>query len=212
MLKRMSLLSRLPNQSQPCFVKYWQNQHPILVRQLKGLLGYRQSVVKRRIPLSANSFEMFDGIAELWFESEESMRAAMSSPPGLALPADEKKFIGAITTFATPANEPKDDARTFYAICSPPREAVHDQGAFCQAAAHVPCVASVQYNMVTGVIRRPLSPFPKQDVGCFVGFRFAPDADLEAVFADVEFLKFKSFLQKTYWTVCLVEVDQFRVV
>lgn len=103
LIKRMSLLRRRPDLSPERFKHEWRVEHARLVREVKGVLGYRQNlVVAREVPKGTPvGYEdlPIDGIVELWFENPESLDAAFASPQGVTLMAHARVFIAEITTF-----------------------------------------------------------------------------------------------------------------
>jgi len=103
LIKRMSLLRRRPDVSPERFRHEWRVEHARLVRETKGVHGYRQNlVVAREVPKGTPvGYEdlPIDGIVELWFEGTESLDAAFASPQGATLMAHARVFIAEITTF-----------------------------------------------------------------------------------------------------------------
>lgn len=102
-IKRMSLLRRLPDVSPERFKHEWREEHARLVKRVDGVRGYRQNlIVSREVP-KGNPVEYerlpVDGIVELWFDNADSLNAAFSSPQGLTLMTHAREFIGEITTF-----------------------------------------------------------------------------------------------------------------
>lgn len=97
MIKRMGLLQKWPDWSTEQFRKHWLDQHGPLAAQLPGLRSYQQhhviDSVQRGISYQRGP-EQLDGFSELWFDSDEALRAATQSAPGVALIPDEKHFIG----------------------------------------------------------------------------------------------------------------------
>jgi len=87
------------------FHRYWTEEHGPLAASLAPVLGIRKYVQLHTIPGGANKAlasgrgapEHFDGVAELWFDSLDSMFAAASSADGAAaaetLRIDEARFI-----------------------------------------------------------------------------------------------------------------------
>jgi len=87
------------------FHRYWRDEHGPLVRSLQPTLGIRRYVQTHRIetPLndllraSRRTLEPFDGVAELWWDDEDALAAATSSPEGIGagrtLLEDEMRFI-----------------------------------------------------------------------------------------------------------------------
>jgi uncharacterized protein (TIGR02118 family) len=72
------------------FRKYWIEVHGDLGSKLPGLRRYVQSHLVDDAYLYARPH--FDGVAQLWFDSADSMRAAFDSPQGKALGEDGPKF------------------------------------------------------------------------------------------------------------------------
>jgi len=104
-LKLTFCLRRLPRLSLQEFQDYWLNKHGPLVKSLQPALGMVRYVQLHRLPGDlADGMrrvraapEPYDGVAELWWESEESFRAAghtsAGREAGRVLLEDEKKFI-----------------------------------------------------------------------------------------------------------------------
>ncbi len=103
LLKRMSLLRRLPGVTPETFVREWREEHAHLVRRLQGVRGYRQNlIIDREVPkgrpVGYDGLPV-DGIVELWFDDAAAIDAAFGSPQGLTLMQHAREFIGEITTF-----------------------------------------------------------------------------------------------------------------
>jgi uncharacterized protein (TIGR02118 family) len=104
-LKLTFCLRRLPTLSLAEFQDYWLNKHGPLVRSLQPALGMVRYVQLHRLPGDLadgmrrvrGAPEPYDGVAELWWESEETYRAARRNPEaregGRELLADEAKII-----------------------------------------------------------------------------------------------------------------------
>lgn len=93
-VKIVALIKALPELSRVEFLRYWQQEHPTVVWQLPGLRAYRQSPAvehRRAWP--------FDGMAELWFDSLDDLRAAFASPHAQAVHEHEKHFLGSVDWF-----------------------------------------------------------------------------------------------------------------
>jgi len=103
LLKRMSLLRRLPEVSPERFKHEWREEHARLVKRLSGVRGYRQNlIVHREAPKgTVVGYEglAVDGIVELWFDDAVSLDAAFATPQGVTLMTHAREFIGEITTF-----------------------------------------------------------------------------------------------------------------
>ena len=105
LLKLTFCLRRLPSLTLPEFQDYWVNKHGPLVRRLQPALGMVRYVQVHRLDTDLadgmrkvrDAPEPYDGVAELWWESEESFRAARrhaeAREAGRLLLEDEAKFI-----------------------------------------------------------------------------------------------------------------------
>jgi uncharacterized protein (TIGR02118 family) len=104
-LKLTFCLRRLPKLSLGEFQDYWLNKHGRLVRSLQPALGMVRYVQVHRLDGDLadgmrrvrGAPEPYDGVAELWWQSEETFRAARKNPEareaGRLLLEDEAKFI-----------------------------------------------------------------------------------------------------------------------
>ncbi len=91
MIKIVSVLQRKAGMSVEDFQGYWLHEHAAVVRDLPGLRRYVQSHTllsgyRRGMPAA-------DGIAELWFDDSDALRALQSSPELQAVLADEPRFV-----------------------------------------------------------------------------------------------------------------------
>lgn len=105
MLKLTFCLRRRSGLSLVEFQDYWGNRHGPLVRRLQPALGMVRYVQVHRLDgdladgmrRGRGAPEPYDGVAELWWESEESFRAAGRNPAareaGRLLLEDEARFI-----------------------------------------------------------------------------------------------------------------------
>ena len=105
MLKLTFCLRRLPSLSLEEFQDYWLNKHAPLVRTLQPVLGMVRYVQVHRLSgdmadgmrRARGAPEAYDGIAELWWESEASWQAASRNPKAREanrlLLEDEARFI-----------------------------------------------------------------------------------------------------------------------
>jgi uncharacterized protein (TIGR02118 family) len=103
-IKLTFCLRRLPHLSREEFQTYWRETHAPLVAkhaEVLGILRYVQNhtaydAMNGGMQASRGGPEAYDGVAELWFESEAAMAANTSeaaAKAGAELLADEKKFI-----------------------------------------------------------------------------------------------------------------------
>ncbi|HEX3782080.1 MAG TPA: EthD domain-containing protein [Pseudonocardiaceae bacterium] len=106
MIKITYALRRRPELSAEEFHRYWRTEHAALVRQHASAMGLRRYVQSHTIetpvdePLRAARSpepEPYDGVAELYFDSVESLVASLSSTEvqaiGAALVDDEQRFV-----------------------------------------------------------------------------------------------------------------------
>lgn len=105
MIKLAFCIRRLPGMSRDEFQDYWRNRHADLVMSLQPAIGFKRYVQFHggydKLSTKAAEFrqspEPYDGIAELWWEDEETMIKASSSKAARAgfavLYEDEKNFI-----------------------------------------------------------------------------------------------------------------------
>lgn len=105
MIKLAFTLHRLPELSREQFQTYWSETHAPLVAEHAKALGIKRYVqlhtsdteTNEALRASRGAPEPFDGIAELWFESEATLTEAMQTPEGItagkALLEDERRFI-----------------------------------------------------------------------------------------------------------------------
>lgn len=105
MIKLIMCLRRRPDITREQFRDYWLNQHgPFFMKNADAMKAkkYTQSHIidsplNDGMRTSRDMQPDYDGVAEVWFESEAELTAAMSSPEGqelgAALLADEKNFI-----------------------------------------------------------------------------------------------------------------------
>jgi uncharacterized protein (TIGR02118 family) len=103
LLKRMSLLQRLPDVPPDVFKHEWREEHARLVKRVSGVRGYRQNLIVAReapkgTPVGYGGLPI-DGIVELWFDDAASLDAAFATPQGTTLMTHAREFIGEITTF-----------------------------------------------------------------------------------------------------------------
>jgi len=105
MIKFVMCLTRRPDMSREDFKDYWMNQHGPFFMSNADVMGAKKYVQSHTLdtPLneglrtSRNMLPEYDGVAEVWFESEQALMEGMSSPEGQKLGAalleDEGNFI-----------------------------------------------------------------------------------------------------------------------
>ena len=105
MLKLVFCLRRLPELSRADFQRYWREQHGPLVRRHAAALRIRrylqlhtlEAPLQDALRASRGGPEAFDGVAELWWDSQEDLEAVLRDPDGQRAAAelleDERRFI-----------------------------------------------------------------------------------------------------------------------
>ncbi|MDE0452738.1 MAG: EthD family reductase [Gammaproteobacteria bacterium] len=89
MLKQLSIFRKRKDLSRDAFRHYWRDRHPDVVMRLPGIRRYVQNHVTETL----RGAWAWDGIAEVWFDDIESMRANAASPVLADIRADEVNFI-----------------------------------------------------------------------------------------------------------------------
>ena len=86
MIKQATFFKRRPDLEPAAFHDYWRNRHPEFVCRIPGLKRYVQNhAIADDGP--------FDGIAEVWFDDMDAMRANSGAPELEAVRADEPNFL-----------------------------------------------------------------------------------------------------------------------
>ena len=105
MLKLVFCLRRLPALSRAEFQRYWREQHGPLVRRHAAALRIRRYLQLHTLDDPLQDFlrasrggpEAFDGVAELWWDSQADLEAVLQDPDGQRAAAelleDERRFI-----------------------------------------------------------------------------------------------------------------------
>jgi uncharacterized protein (TIGR02118 family) len=92
MIKSIVFFKRRPGMSVEEFRRYWREEHPTVVTKLPGLRRYVQS--HPTMSAYENGREpVYDGVAEVWFDNWEALRASGRTPEWRAVAADEAIFI-----------------------------------------------------------------------------------------------------------------------
>ena len=96
MIKVVAFFKRKPGMAVEDFQHYWRTTHADIVKQLPGLRRYVQNhpllsgYKKGELP--------YDGMAELWYDNTDALRALAGSKELQATQADEENFIDRATT------------------------------------------------------------------------------------------------------------------
>ncbi|MEZ5541963.1 MAG: EthD domain-containing protein [Pseudomonadota bacterium] len=105
MIKFIMCITRHPNMTRAEFKDYWMNKHGPFFMSIAGAMGAKKYVQSHTLDTPLNEGlrtsrgmqPEYDGVAEVWFESEETLMEGMSSPEGqkfgAALLEDEGNFI-----------------------------------------------------------------------------------------------------------------------
>ena len=91
MVKIIAFLKRKPGMSVEDFQAYWRTTHAGIVMQMPNLRRYVQS--HTLLSGYRKGEPIYDGIAELWFENTDAMRALAPTKEYAAVMADEVNFI-----------------------------------------------------------------------------------------------------------------------
>lgn len=105
MIKLIMCLTRHPDLSREEFQDYWKNQHgPFFMKNASAMRAKKyvqshtlDSPLNEGMKASRGLIPEYDGVAEVWFESEPDLMEGMGSPEGQelaeALLEDEQAFI-----------------------------------------------------------------------------------------------------------------------
>ncbi len=88
MFKAIILLARADGASREAFRRWWLDEHAPLARELPGLRRLVFNVVE-------TDDAPYDGVSELWFDSEDAFDAAYASAIGQRVAADSLANVGA---------------------------------------------------------------------------------------------------------------------
>ena len=95
MVKVVTFLKRKSGMSVENFQRYWRTRHPEVVVRLPGVRRYVQS---HTLASSYGKGEpVYDGIAEIWADGTDALRAMTRSPENAKVQADEEQFIDRAT-------------------------------------------------------------------------------------------------------------------
>jgi uncharacterized protein (TIGR02118 family) len=105
MIKFVMSLTRRSDLTRAQFQDYWRDQHGPYFMQNAGIMRAKKYVQSMTLDTPLNDglresrgmLPEYDGVAEVWFESEQDLMEGMSSPEGQALGAallkDEGNFV-----------------------------------------------------------------------------------------------------------------------
>ena len=105
MIKFVMCITRHPDMTRQAFQDYWKNEHGPFFMENAATMRATKYVQSHTVDTPLNEglrssrgmLPEYDGVAEVWFESEQELMEAMSSPEGQRLSAalleDEGNFI-----------------------------------------------------------------------------------------------------------------------
>jgi uncharacterized protein (TIGR02118 family) len=94
---------RRPGMSRADFGRYWTTVHAEKAKRVPGIVRY---VINLAPDLAGTDPQLpYDGIAEVWFASEEAMRASARSPEVAVVLDDEKNLFDLATRFTVVVTE-----------------------------------------------------------------------------------------------------------
>jgi uncharacterized protein (TIGR02118 family) len=94
MIKVIALLKRKPGISKQEFAERWLAKHAKLAARMPGLRGYRINIAVAHQPEGDDIEPIYDGTAELWWDSVQDMEVAFASEIGKVAGADADEFAG----------------------------------------------------------------------------------------------------------------------
>lgn len=92
MVKLVEFANRKPGMNVEEYQAYWKNVHGPLAAKISVIRSYVQSHT-RLSAYRAGRQPIYDGVAEVWFDSTDAMRESERSPEYAAVRADESNFI-----------------------------------------------------------------------------------------------------------------------
>ena len=92
MIKLIALLKRKPGMDREQFTRRWLDEHIKLSSKMPGLRGYFINIAIDHQPEGDCVEPIYDGTAELWWDSVEAMEAAFASEEGKIAGIDADKF------------------------------------------------------------------------------------------------------------------------
>jgi len=89
MVKVVVLLKKKSRTTSKSFRRWWLEHHSLIVRRLPGLRRYV-------ISFATSDGSPWDGMAELWFDNDEAVDAAYSSPIGKEVMIDSSNNTSSV--------------------------------------------------------------------------------------------------------------------
>lgn len=103
MVKVIAIIKRPAGMTVEAFQQHWRTSHADVVAKLPGLRRYVQS--HTLLAGYRKGEPAWDGIAELWFDSMDALRALRGTPAYAAVEADEARFIDRSTMVSIVTDE-----------------------------------------------------------------------------------------------------------
>jgi uncharacterized protein (TIGR02118 family) len=101
MIKMVALVNKKGDMTKEEFEKYWIEVHASLEAKWPGLKKYIISTTTRSL---GKKEARYDGMAELWFDDEESLKKALESREREVSKEDFQKFVESAEIFLTKEN------------------------------------------------------------------------------------------------------------
>lgn len=92
MVKLIALLKRKPGISKEEFKRRWLKEHIKLSTRIPGVREYRINIATDHQPGGDGIEPIYDGTAEMWWDSIEAMEAAFATNEGIVAGADADQF------------------------------------------------------------------------------------------------------------------------
>ena len=98
MIKLVALVRKRADLTDTAFAAYWLGVHAPLAASIPGMRGYRINIVTDPGPGPAAAY---DGSAEIWFDSRETMEAGLASAEGKRAGDDVAAFANDLQFLVT---------------------------------------------------------------------------------------------------------------
>ena len=92
MIKLIALLKRKPGMTQEEFAERWVKEHTKISSKLPNCRGYYINICTPRQPAGTGEEPLYDGTAELWWDSVDDMEASFDTEIGKLAGADGDAF------------------------------------------------------------------------------------------------------------------------
>ncbi len=92
MIKLIALLKRKPGMTREEFAQRWLQEHTKISSRLPGVRGYRINIATPRQPEGVGEEPLYDGTAEMWWDTIDDMEASFNTEIGKQAGADGDSF------------------------------------------------------------------------------------------------------------------------